>query len=103
MSRPRPLPLLLPLLLAGALAAQVRPPAERAYGPSAQQAAGQLLAELDSLRNHARHALVGPAQQDVGRRADACRDLGVRLYRALGANAGRPQIYESHRALDNAL
>jgi hypothetical protein len=103
MSRPRPLLLLLPLLLAGALAAQVRPPVERAYGPAAQQAAGQLLAELDSLRNHVRHALAGPAQQDVGRRADASRELGLRLYRVLGANAGRPQIYESHRALDNAL
>src|SRR5437763_2946632 len=103
MSRPRPLLLVLPLLLAGGLAAQVRAPGERPYGPAAQQAAGQLLAELDALRHHARHALAGPAREEVGRRADAGRDLGLRLYRALGSDAGRPKIYESHRALDDVL
>src|SRR4051794_5024521 len=102
MSRPRPLLLVLPLLLAVGLAAQIRSD-ERPYGPAAEQAAGQLLAELDSLRNHARHALAGPAREEVGRRADHGRDLGLRLYRALGSNARRPQIYESHRVLDDAL
>src|SRR5579871_5071549 len=86
MSRPRHLLLLLPLLLVGGLIAQPRPGAERAFGPAAQQAAGQLLAELDSLRNHAR-ALTGPAREEVGRRAEASRDLGRRLYRALGSDA----------------
>src|SRR5947209_1578761 len=80
MSRPRSLLFVLPLLLVGGLAAQIRPDEQRAYGPAAQQAAGQLLAELDGLRNHARHALAGPAREEVGRRADHGRELGLRLY-----------------------